>query len=367
MRIGMCLGVRPDWIDNSLLIKELDKWLGKDFTLIHSGQHYSYNMNKIFFDELRIRKPDYFLDIGSGTQGYQAGETIRKSEAIFLKKKVDLVIAFSDANPALSCIGAAKNNIKVAHLEAGMRAWDWRMPEEKNKRMIDSISDYFFTPTNLSCQNLLNEGVYKPKIFIVGKQVIDVLEYYSKDIERSQIMDKLNLDIEEYFLVTAHRPENVENRNSLENIIKALNKISEYHDLPVIFPAHPRTQAALKRWGIKLEKGIRLMDYLGFLDFSKLEMNALCLLTDSGTVEEDGCWFRVPCVTFRISTERPETVHCGSNIVVGTDYRNIIKGVKEMIRRPSNWNCPYYLGATDNILYVLRSEEENILKEKVWW
>jgi len=367
MRIAYCLGIRPDWIVNSILIEMLDDWLRDDFILIHSGQHYSYNMDKIFFEELGIREPDYHLEIGSGTQGYQTAETIKKSEEVFIKEKPDLVLGFSDGNPVLSCIAATKLGIKVAHIEAGMRSLDWRMPEEKNRRLVDAISDYFFVPTEIAYNNLIREGIDPRKIFITSKQVVEILEKHKKKIDDSKILKKLDLEKKDYFLVTAHRPENVEDKKCLTNILKALGKIHEKYGLPLIFPAHPRTQAAIKRFKLKVPRGVRIMNYMGFFDFSKLEKNALCLITDSGTVEEDGCWFKVPCVTFRISTERPETVYCGSNIISGLKWEDIFDCVNLMVDKPRDWKCPYYLGASRRILSVLKQERDEIMKKKRWW
>jgi len=367
MKIAYCLGIRPDFITNSILIKMLDEWLKDNFILIHTGQHYSYNMDKIFFEELGLRDPNYHLEIGSGTQGYQTGETIRKSEEIFIKEKPDLVLSFSDANPCLSAIAASKLNIKVAHLEAGMRSYDWRMPEEKNRRMVDSISDIFFTPTTLSYNNLIKEGVSENKIFITSKLIVEVLEKYKKEIDGSNILDELKLKKKEYFLATAHRPENVEDKTYLSSILKALKTIHEKYLLPVILPTHPRTQAAIKRFKFKIPDGVRIMDYLGFFDFSKLEKNTLCLITDSGTVQEDGCWFKVPCVTFRISTERPETEYVGSNLVSGLNNKDIVDCVDMMIKKEKNWKCPYYLGAAKKTVSVLKMKEDEIKMKKTWW
>lgn len=363
----MCLGIRPDWIMNSILIKKLDKWLGEDFILIHSGQHYSYNMDKIFFEELKIRDPDYHLDIGSGSQAYQTGETIRKSGEIFEKIKPDLVLGFSDGNPVLSCLAATKLKIKVAHLEAGMRSWDWRMPEEKNRRMVDAISDYLFVPTMIAENNLLREGIEKNRIFIVSKQVVEIIEKYEKQIDESAILKKLDVKESEYFLATAHRPENVEDRVNMANILSAFDKIYKKYGYEIIFPAHPRTQKAIKKFGFELPKGVRMMNYLGFFDFTKLEKNAFCLLTDSGTVQEDGCWFHVPCVTFRISTERPETELCGANMVAGLDADSIAECVEIMTERDRDWECPYYLGASEKIVSILKTKEDEIYNRKVWW
>ena len=367
MKIAYCLGIRPDFIINSILIEMLDDWLKENFILVHTGQHYSYNMDKIFFEELGIRNPNYHLGIGSGAQGYQTGETIRKSEEVFIKENPDLVLGFSDGNPVLSCIAATKLKIKVAHIEAGFRSWDWRMPEEKNRRLIDSISDIFFVPTTLAQENLIREGVSETKIFITSKLIVEVLEKYKRQIDDSKILEKLHIKEGEYFLVTGHRPENVENKTYMSNILKALKIIYEKYSFPLIFPAHPRTQAAIKRFNLEVPKGVRIMDYLGFFDFSKLEKNAFCIITDSGTVQEDGCWFKVPCVTFRISTERPETEYVGSNIVCGLDTEDIVDSVDMMVDEKRDWNCPYYLGAAKKIISVLKMKEDEIKSKKVWW
>jgi len=367
MDVAMVLGIRPDWIMNSILIEKLDSWLGKDFKLIHTGQHYSYNMDKIFFDELGIREPDYHLNIGSGSHSYQNGETIKKAGKILEKLRPDVLLVFSDANPVLSAIAATKLGIKVCHLEAGMRSWDWRMPEEKNRRIVDSISDYLFTPTRIAHDNLVREGVRETKIHIVGKQVVEVLDKFDRAIESSVILEKLGLEENKYLLVTAHRPENVENERNLKNILTAIGDACDYLNINAIFPAHPRTQKAIKKFEIKLNPRIKMIDYLGFFDFSKLEKYARILVTDSGTVEEDGCWYHVPVVTFRISTERPETEECGANAVVGVDRKAIFVAIIQSYDKDTRWECPYHLGAADKIVSVLKSREDEMEDEKIWW
>jgi len=361
------LGIRPDIINYQPIVSELNR-RKCDYVIVHTGQHYSYFFDGLFFKQLKFPKPDYHLKVGSGTQAQQLGTLIQRFEKVLLKEKPDLVFSFSDANPALSAIVASKMGIKIAHLEAGMRSYDWRMPEEKNRRLIDSISDYLFTPTLTTKQNLLHEGHPTHKIFRVGKLIYDVLNNFKKEIDQNKILEKLQLKKKDYFLVTAHRPENVGFKRPLKNIIESLNELHKKYEKDIIFPIHPRTRKSIKKFGIKLSKGIRLFDPVGFLEFSKLEKNAFCCVTDSGTVQEDSCIFKVPCVTMRISTERSETVEVGSNIVAGLNKKHILKAVDIMINRKPNWKNPY--GKPDSAkktIKILEERKSEILKPKVWW
>jgi len=361
------LGIRPDIINYQPIVSELNR-RKCDYVIVHTGQHYSYFFDGLFFKQLKFPKPDYHLKVGSGTQAQQLGTLIQRFERVLLKEKPDLVFSFSDANPALSAIVASKMGIKIAHLEAGMRSYDWRMPEEKNRRLIDSISDYLFTPTLSTKQNLLREGHPTHKIFRVGKPIYDVLNNFKKEIDQNNVLEKLQLKKKDYFLVTAHRPENVGFKRPLKNIIESLNELHKKYEKDIIFPIHPRTRKSIKKFGIKLSKGIRLFDPVGFLEFSKLEKNAFCCVTDSGTVQEDSCIFKVPCVTIRISTERSETVEVGSNIVAGLNKKHILKATDIMINRKPNWKNPY--GKPDSAkktIKILEERKSEILEPKVWW
>ena len=367
MKYLIVLGIRPDIINYQPIVSELNR-RKCDYVIVHTGQHYSYFFDGLFFKQLKFPKPDYHLKVGSGTQAQQLGTLIQRFEKVLLKEKPDLVFSFSDANPALSAIVASKMGIKIAHLEAGMRSFDWRMPEEKNRRLIDSISDYLFTPTLNTKQNLLREGHPTHKIFRVGKPVYDVLNNFRKEIDQNKVLEKLQLEKKDYFLVTAHRPENVGFKRPLKNIIESLNELHKKYEKDIIFPIHPRTRKSIKKFGIKLSKGIRLFDPVGFLEFSKLEKNAFCCVTDSGTVQEDSCIFKVPCVTIRISTERSETVEVGSNIVAGLNKKHILKAIDIMINRKPNWKNPY--GKPDSAkktIKILEERSSEILKPKVWW
>lgn len=367
MKYLIVLGIRPDIINYQPIVCELNR-RKCDYVIVHTEQHYSYFFDGLFFKQLKFPKPDYHLKVGSGTQAQQLGTLIQRFERVLLKEKPDLVFSFSDANPALSAIVASKMGIKIAHLEAGMRSYDWRMPEEKNRRLVDSISDYLFTPTLSTKQNLLREGHPTHKIFRVGKPIYDVLNNFKKEIDQNKILEKLQLEKKDYFLVTAHRPENVGFKRPLKNIIESLNELHKKYEKDIIFPIHPRTRKSIKKFGIKLSKGIRLFDPVGFLEFSKLEKNAFCCVTDSGTVQEDSCIFKVPCVTIRISTERSETVEVGSNIVAGLNKKHILKATDIMINRKPNWKNPY--GKPDSAkktIKILEGRKSEILKPKVWW
>ena len=361
------LGIRPDIINLHPIVKELQK-RNCNYVIVHTGQHYSYFFDKLFFAQLNFPEPDYHLKVGSGTQAQQMATLIERFEKVLLKEKPDFVFSFSDANPSLSGIVASKMGIKVAHLEAGMRSYDWRMPEEKNRRLMDSISDYLFTPTAGTRQNLLDEGIPSHRIFQVGKLIVDVLDNFKKEIDKSDILGKLGIEKKEYFLVTAHRPENVGVKTPLRNILESLGEIYRIYNKVVIFPIHPRSCTSIKKFKLKVPEGVKLMDPLGFLEFSKLEKNAFCCVTDSGTVQEDSCIFRVPCVTMRISTERSETVEVGSNIVAGLNKKHILEAVHKMVNKKTNWKNPYgKLNCAKKIINVLEGREKEILLPKVWW
>jgi len=361
------LGIRPDIINYQPLVNEF-KRKKIDFSIVHTGQHYSYFFDGLFFKQLNFPKPDYHLKIGSGTQAQQLGKLVQKFEKVLLKEKPDLVFSFSDANPALSGIVASKMGIKVAHLEAGMRSYDWRMQEEKNRRLLDSISDYLFTPTLSTKKNLIREGIPVHRIFQVGKPIFEVLNNFEEKIDKNKILNELDLSKRNYFLVTAHRPENVGVKKPLGNILAALEGIHKKYEKPIIFPIHPRTRASIKKFGLKVPKGVKLLDPVGFLEFSKLEKNAFCCVTDSGTVQEDTCIFRVPCVTMRISTERSETIEVGSSIAAGVNKVHIMDAVDKMVNRKPNWKNPY--GRPDfskKMVKILEKLDDEICSPKVWW
>ena len=367
LKYMVVLGIRPDIINLHPIVKELQKRKSR-YVIVHTGQHYSYFFDKLFFKQLNFPKPDYHLKVGSGTQAQQMARLVERFEKVLLKEKPDLVFSFSDANPSLSGIVASKMGIKVAHLEAGMRSYDWRMQEEKNRKLMDSIADYLFTPTSGTKQNLLDEGISSHRIFQVGKLILDVLHKFKKEIDKNEILERLEIEKKNYFLVTTHRPENVDVKTPLRNILESLGELYKMYGKKIIFPIHPRTRANIKSFRLRVSDGIKLIDPVGFLEFSKLEKNAFCCVTDSGTVQEDSCIFRVPCVTMRISTERSETVEVGSNIVAGLNKKHIVEAVKIMVNKKTNWKHPYGKPTcAKKIISILEDHEKEILSPKVWW
>ncbi len=331
--IAIILGTRPEIIKMSPIIRECDK-KGIEYFILHTGQHYSYEMDKIFFEDLELPSPHYNLDIGSGTHAEQTGKMLIEIEKVLQKEKPDVVLVEGDTNTVLaSALAAVKLHIKVGHVEAGLRSYDRSMPEEINRVLTDHVSDYLFAPTEIAKENLLKEGIPEEKIFLTGNTIVDAVNQNLRIAgKRENILNKLNLNTKEYFLVTAHRQENVDNKERLEGILEGLELIHEDFNLPVVYPVHPRTVKRMKEFGLTSEN-IKLIDPAGFFEFLQLESNAKLVLTDSGGVQEETCILRVPCVTLRDNTERPETIDVGSNVLVGTESERILEGVKLMLNK----------------------------------
>ncbi len=324
MKIMSIFGTRPEIIRLSRIFSLLDT--NFNHIMVNTSQNYTYELNSVFFDELEIRKPDYDLKIRTGKYGPEVSDIITKSEEILQKEKPDILLILGDTNSGLAAIPAAHHGIKIAHLESGMRSYDFRMPEEKNRIIIDHLSSLLLPYTAYSRENLIRENIHPSKIYVVGNPIIDVINYFTPKIDSSKIMEKMNLESNSYFLVTAHRSENVDNPETLEKIFTSLQTIGKRFKKRVIYPIHPRTLSKLKKR--KVPSNIELIKPLGFFDFSKLEKNAFCLITDSGTVPEEALYFKRPCVTIRESTERPEYIEEGSNILAGLDPKNIEEAVK---------------------------------------
>ena len=355
MKISVILGTRPEIIKMSPIIRYL-KDISLDFFILHTGQHYSYEMERIFFQELELPDADYNLEVGSGTHGQQTGKMLRGIEDVLLQEKPDVVLVQGDTNTVLAgALAAAKLGIKVGHVEAGLRSFDRSMPEEINRVVADHLSDYLFAPTVTAQQNLLQEGISSDNIFVCGNTVVDAL-FQNIGISESKlsVLDDLGLQKEGYFLVTAHRQENVDNEGRLNDIVNGLLDLHRQYDIPIIFSAHPRTINRLAEFDITLPEGIRIIEPPGYLEFLQLEKNAKLVLTDSGGVQEETCILRVPCVTLRNNTERPETIEVGSNILVGTNPSKILNGVSMMLKQSRNWVNPFGDGkAAEKIVSAL--------------
>jgi UDP-N-acetylglucosamine 2-epimerase (non-hydrolysing) len=339
--IGIILGTRPEIIKLSPIIRSIDKQ-HLPYILIHTGQHYSYELDLIFFDELNFPNPDYNLHIGSGSHGEQTGKTLIGIEQILLKEMPDVVLVLGDPNSALAgALAAAKLHIPVCHIEAGRRSRNRSMPEELNRLMIDQIADYLFTPNEWTRQNLLNEGIADDRIIVSGDPIVDVVTSSKETAAaHSDILQRLSLEPEKYFLLTLHRPENTDSPVKLQTILNTLDLISAQYGYPIIFPCHPRTKKVLEQHRV-IPTNILITDPLGYMDFLQLEAHASVLLTDSGSMQEEACILHVPCVTLRDDTERPETVQIGANILAGTRPESILDAVESMLHTDRNWPNPF--------------------------
>ena len=351
MKISIILGTRPEIIKMSPVIRELENQT-LDYFILHTGQHYSYNLDKIFFEELELPATKYNLEVGSGTHAEETGKMLIGIEKILLKEKPNVVLVEGDTNTVLAgALAAVKSHIKVGHVEAGLRSYDRTMPEEINRVLADHVSDYLFAPTEKAKGNLLKEGVEEDKIFVTGNTIVDAVYQNLKIAERKvDILKKLNLNSKEYFLVTAHRQENVDIKERLKGILDGLKLVYNDFNLPIIYPIHPRTKKKIREFGLEVPKGVELIEPLGFLGFLQLEANAKLVLTDSGGVQEETCILKVPCVTLRDNTERPETLEVGSNVLAGVNQNKILGGVKIMLDRKRNWINPFGDGKAGNII-----------------
>ena len=326
MKIVSIVGARPQFIKASSVSKALRQTKLQEF-IIHTGQHYDYAMSRALFDEMELPAPNVNLEVGSGTHGKQTGEMLMKIEKVLIVEKPDWVIVYGDTNSTLAgALSAVKLHIPVAHVEAGLRSFNKVMPEEHNRILTDHCSDLLFCPTKVSVENLKNEGIICG-VHLVGDVMYDSVLYNIKLAEKkSKILKKLKLKPKSYMLATIHRAENTDHSNRLRSIFEAFEQISS-DEIPVIIPLHPRTQKIMSEYGLSL-KYAQVIKPVTYLDMLLLEKYAKMILTDSGGVQKEAFWMKVPCITLRNETEWGETVETGWNVVIGTDKEKIVKTVK---------------------------------------
>lgn len=356
MKVAVVLGTRPEIIKMAPIIYELKKRKISHY-IIHSGQHYSFNMDKVFFEQLQLSRPKYKLEVGSSNPGMQTGKIIEKIEKVLLKERPDVVLIQGDTNTVLGgAIAAKKLDITIGHIEAGLRSFDNTMPEETNRILADHCSNFLFTPSKISQNNLLKEGIDMKKIFVTGNTIVDSVK---KNIKKnhSDLLEKYNIESKKFFLVSLHRQENVDNPKKFTNIIKALKQIRKKYNIQIIYPIHPRSSKMAKKFKINLD-GLLVVEPINYFSFLYLEKNARLVLTDSGGVQEESCILKTPCVTLRDNTERPETVTVKSNVIVGTDFRKISLGVEKMLKTGNAWKNPFGDGTTaKKIIDILQKSQ----------
>lgn len=338
MKVMTILGTRPEIIRLSRVIPLLDAMC--EHTLVHTGQNYDPNLSDVFFSELDVRQPDHFMGVRGSMAGQIAG-ILTSAEELFTRHKPDRLLILGDTNSGLAAMIAARMRIPVFHMEAGNRCYDDRVPEEINRRVIDHTSDVLMPYTYRSKENLVREGIARERIFVTGNPIFEVLEHYAPQVDASDVLDRLNVKAGDFFLVTLHRAENVDNPARLDQFLTALARVADEYAKPMVVSVHPRTADAMARHGLTPGSDrVKMMPPLGFFDFVKLEKSAFCVLSDSGTVQEECCIYRVANVTLRDVTERPETVECGSNILSGADPDMIMTAVRIATTMPRTWNAP---------------------------
>jgi UDP-N-acetylglucosamine 2-epimerase (non-hydrolysing) len=339
MKIMTVLGTRPEIIRLSLIIPKLDALC--DHILVHTGQNFDYRLSRLFFDQMGVREPNYTLDVGSSSFGKQIGMILSEGEKVLIKERPDRILLLGDTNSALLAILAKRMGIPVFHMEAGNRCYDDRVPEEVNRRIIDHCSDVLMPYTERSRKNLIREGVSGERIFVTGNPIFEVIKQFDVQIKRSDVLSRLGLKGRRFFLVTMHRQENVDDRSRLWDLTQALMALGDKYELPVVCSLHPRTRDRMENFGIHMaETRIQFLPPFGFFDFVHLERNARCVLSDSGTVQEECCIFNRPNVTIREVTERPETVECGSNILSGVKPEHILRCVDVVLSQNNDWKVP---------------------------
>lgn len=352
MRITSIVGVRPQFIKCAALSRELRKVHQE--IIIHTGQHYDYDMDRLFFEELGIPEPDYNLEVGSGTPGYQIGEMIKKIELVLMQDKPDLVLVYGDTNSTLAgALAAAKLQIKLGHVEAGLRNFDKSMPEETNRVLTDHCCDLLFCPTHTAVNNLKEERILRG-VYMTGDVMVDTLLYARELAEKSAILEELGLNSKQYLVATIHRQSNVDDERNLDAITDALGQIKEI----VVFPVHPRTEKALREYGLyqNLAERVMVLKPLSYLKFIKLLSHAKKILTDSGGIQKEAYILKVPCITLRDNTEWIETVEDGWNLLVGIDRERIVRMAREFEPNGEQRNI-FGQGASKKISEVINTRQ----------
>jgi len=339
MKIMTILGTRPEIIRLSLVVPLLDRFC--HHILVHTGQNYDDRLSEIFFDELGMRKPDVYLGVRASGFGGQIGQILERSEALFLEHHPDRLLILGDTNSGLAAITARRLGIPVYHMEAGNRCYDDRVPEEVNRRVIDHSSSVLMPYTNRSRENLLAEGFPGNRIYVIGNPIKQVIDHFLEKIAASAALEQFALQRRKFFLVTLHRAENVDIQSRLRSLIDSFALLHEEFGFPVVCSLHPRTRSKMEAFGIDLKQaGLSFLEPFGFFDFVALEQSAFCLLSDSGTVQEEACIFGIPNATIRDVTERPETLDCGSNILCGVIPEEVLRAVQMVTSQKGRWKPP---------------------------
>ena len=326
LKVMTIVGTRPEIIRLSEIIKKSDKFY--EHILVHTGQNWDYALNQVFFDDLGLREPNYYLNAVGNHLGETIGNVISKSYEVLQKEKPDALLLLGDTNSALSSIAAKRLKIPIFHMEAGNRCFDQNVPEEINRKIVDHISDINLSYTENSRRYLLSEGFRKDHVFVTGSPMTEVIEKNIGKIEKSNILEKLDLREKNYILLSIHREENVDNQEAFDNLVESINFVAEKYKMPIIFSTHPRTQKRIEERGIKFNSLVQILKPFGFFDYCNLQKNSYCVLSDSGTISEESAIMRFPAISIRTSTERPEVIDKGNIILGGIKKDEILSALE---------------------------------------
>lgn len=331
LKVMTFVGTRPEIIRLSRTMVRLDEFLNQ--VIVHTGQNYDYELNEVFFKDLELRKPDHFLNVDTSSLEASVGDIIKKSGEIIRKENPDAILVLGDTNSCLAAYMAKRLHIPVFHMEAGNRCFDFKVPEEVNRRIIDHISDFNLVYTEHARRHLISEGLPHRRIYLTGSPMKEVLDFYMPKIKKSSALETLSLTPKKYFLVSTHREENVDNPDNLNKILLVLNKLAEDYGFPVIVSTHPRTRNRLEKiTGMKMNPLIQFLKPFGFVDYIYLQMNALCTVSDSGTISEESSILNFPAISLRQSMERPEAQDAGTIILTGFDSDIVLNSINLVIK-----------------------------------
>ena len=334
LKLMTIIGTRPEIIRLSAVIKCADKYF--NHILVHTGQNWDYTLNQVFFEDLGLREPDYYLDSVGKDLGETMGKIIAKSYEVMQKEKPDAVLILGDTNSALSAISAKRLKIPIFHMEAGNRCWDWNVSEMINRKIVDHISDINLPYTEHSRRYLLSEGIDGKTIFVTGSPMREVLRDHIEEIEKSNVLERLNLEKNKYIIVSAHREENIDNEDNFMSLMTAINDIAEKYKMPVIYSTHPRSQKFIEQRKFKFHPLVQNLKPFGFMDYNKLQKNAYCVLSDSGTLSEESAMLDFAGVLIRTSTERPEVLDKGSVVIGGITDKTVEQALELAVSMRDN-------------------------------
>lgn len=330
LKVVTVVGTRPEIIRLAAVIQRLEQFT--DHVLVHTGQNYDYTLNQVFFDDLDLRAPDHFLNVDTTSLGAVLGDVLRGTERVLLEEQPDAMVVLGDTNSCISAIMGKRLKVPVFHLEAGNRSFDPNVPEEINRHLVDHVSDYNLAYTEHSRRNLLSEGLPPEDIMVMGSPMNEVLGNYRTKIDNSDVLSRLNVNEGDYLLASVHREENVDRLDRLEKVLQSLHAVAEDQDLPILVSTHPRTRKRIKEFALETASSLQLHDPLGFLDYNKLQMNARCVISDSGTISEESAILGFPAVTLRDAIERPEALDTGAIVTSGLNAADVVDSVQLAIQ-----------------------------------